>query len=202
MSERSAVSLCFILLSNHFLAPGKSHHKNFNVFLTWVNYAILYHPHNLQICNYHYLQFMNKLGFGVLFMINLTAAAEPDLKTVNVNGIDPDRGGVITMFVFGKEGFPKDHSKAIYVESVIPLSEQVSFQVNIDLDEYAIKILHDEDESGEVTKNWTGVIPSEGLGFSNDARRRVTGPPTFKRAKMSGNVADHRISIKYPRRKK
>ena len=51
--------------------------------------------------------------------------------------------------------------------------------------ELAFKVLHDEDSNNKVTKNWMGIWPREGLGFSNDTVMGVAGPPGFDAAKVS-----------------
>lgn len=103
---------------------------------------------------------------------------------INVEKINTKKQGNIVVMLYGKDGFPKDHTKAI-ASQVIPATT-ASMQVKFDLvpEEFAIKVHHDEDESGEVTKNWTGFIPAEGLGFSNGAKLNF-GPPNFKKAKLN-----------------
>ncbi|MEM7642502.1 MAG: DUF2141 domain-containing protein [Pseudomonadota bacterium] len=51
---------------------------------------------------------------------------------------------------------------------------------------YAVQAFHDEDSDGELNRR--GFRPSEGLGFSNDARIRF-GPPKFEDAaiQIQGN---------------
>lgn len=134
---------------------------------------------------------------GVLSMISAAVVAKD--AVIHVKNIDNHLSGNIMVMLFEKEGFPKNHAKAI-VTNVIPVTnEKVIVRFTSVPDEFAIKILHDEDKTGEVTKNWTGVIPSEGLGFSNGAKLRF-GPPNFECAKLiredvNGPIT---ISIIYP----
>lgn len=48
--------------------------------------------------------------------------------------------------------------------------------------DYAIKIMHDENDNGELDTNLLG-IPSEGYGFSNNAGQ--FGPASFEEARFS-----------------
>ena len=48
---------------------------------------------------------------------------------------------------------------------------------------YALAVIHDENSDGKLNTNWLG-IPTEGYGFSNDARG-LLGPPTFLAASFS-----------------
>lgn len=73
-------------------------------------------------------------------------------------------------------------------------------QTNIQVPDkpFAIKVHHDEDSSGTVTKDWTGFIPAEGLGFSSGAQLRF-GPPSFDDAVMTlPNDGKIEINIIYP----
>ena len=48
---------------------------------------------------------------------------------------------------------------------------------------YAVNILHDEDEDGEIKKGI--ILPREGIGFSNYQSIGFTNRPAFKRASFS-----------------
>jgi putative oxidoreductase len=48
---------------------------------------------------------------------------------------------------------------------------------------YAMAFLHDEDDDGDLDRDWIGM-PQEGFGFSNDAPVRL-GPPSFESARFA-----------------
>lgn len=131
-----------------------------------------------------------------IFMSQFSMANEIQ---VQVSGVDANRPGNILVMLFAAAGFPKDHSKAL-LKLVVPAEQSViAVKLHSVPNTFAIKVLHDENGDGRVTKNWTGVIPAEGLGFSNGARLRF-GPPRFnraklQRAKLTGPVS---ITIAYP----
>ncbi len=62
---------------------------------------------------------------------------------------------------------------------------------------WAAQAFHDEDRDGKIGRNLLG-IPTEGLGFSNDARFRF-GPPSFADAAFQLGSAGGRIrfSLRY-----
>ena len=83
--------------------------------------------------------------------------------------------------------------------SLAAVADQISIEFSAVPDEFAIKVLHDEDETGKVTKNWTRIIPAEGLGFSQGAKLRFR-PPSFARAKVKLSDTSSPITIRmiYP----
>jgi uncharacterized protein (DUF2141 family) len=137
--------------------------------------------------------------FGGLFMSLICSLAQAKELSISVSGIDAFRSGNIMVMLYAREGYPKDHDKAIAIQTQSADSPNLEFRFTVDVDEFAVKVLHDENSDGKVTKNWTGVIPAEGLGFSNGAKLGV-GPPSFKRSALKlseiGDMID--IPIIYP----
>jgi len=137
------------------------------------------------------------LCFLMLF-VSEVYAMEWEKAQLQINEVDPERGGHISIYVFLEEGFPIKHEKAI--KHYTMQATYISHNINIEVPDvpFAIKIHHDEDSSGDVTKNWTGFIPAEGLGFSSGAKLGF-GPPGFDDAVMTlpetGKVS---VSIIYP----
>lgn len=126
--------------------------------------------------------------------------AMPQTLTVQVDDIDPSRRGAILVMLFAEDGFPIDHHKAVAQQSRAVEGPSMSFTFQSDLPELAVKVLHDEDETGLVTKNWTGIIPAEGMGFSNGARLSLAGAPKYRDARLSVNdqAAVVPIRMRYP----
>ncbi|MCU7844875.1 MAG: DUF2141 domain-containing protein [Candidatus Thiodiazotropha sp. (ex Monitilora ramsayi)] len=139
---------------------------------------------------------------GVLgvVMLAITGAVQATEFTVTVTGVDVARGGSVMVFVFSEEGFPKKHEKALLVQKSNALDETMRFTVTVQTEALAVKVLHDENGDGKVSKNWTGVYPKEGLGFSNDQRLGMFGPPGYNSAKVSREVFANGLGIRviYP----
>jgi len=121
---------------------------------------------------------------------------------ITIDNIDEKKGGKITVFVFTDDAFPKVHDKAIYSKSKMVHKQKEEFNLDIDekIEELAIKIHHDENSDGKVTKNWTGIYPKEGLGFSNKQKINLLGPPVYKKSKLTKKqfLKNITISIVYP----
>lgn len=115
-----------------------------------------------------------------------------------INNIKSEKGGQLIVFVFLEDGFPKVHEQTL-LKFTSPIdTNQMTMQIKIPRKaDFAIKVLHDENMDGKVTKNWTGIFPKDGLGFSNGAKISF-GPPSFNDAKV--NIKDglsSNISILY-----
>ncbi|MCG7550815.1 DUF2141 domain-containing protein [Pseudoalteromonas sp. Of7M-16] len=129
-----------------------------------------------------------------------TKSAAANNVQIKITNIDTNRPGQIMVMLFEQEGFPVKHDKALQTQFHSPTEASLLVEFTTTKKELAIKVLHDEDNSQKTSKNWTGIIPSEGLGFSNGAKISWRGPPKFHDAKLS--LADIQspisISISYP----
>ena len=137
------------------------------------------------------------LGLMLMTMSNLTLAKTIEIKVTNV---DVSKGGQIIVMLFGEDGFPKVHAKALQQQFSEELASEMTFKFEIALEVFALKVLHDESGDGMVTKNWTGIYPKEGLAFSNKQTLGITGPPSFRNAmlKLSNINSTINLNIKYP----
>ena len=125
-------------------------------------------------------------------MTPLTISAQE--VTVQVTNIDVNKTGNILVMLYSDKGFPKDHQQALAIKELPANKTNLTVNFSAVPEKFAIKILHDEDETGSVTKNWTGIIPAEGLGFSNGAKLFL-GPPSFKKAQLKRSTITQPISI-------
>lgn len=68
---------------------------------------------------------------------------------------------------------------------------------NLKPGDYAVSVIHDENENGELDSNIMG-IPKEGFAFGNNAMG-MFGPPTFEKAKITLNKTNDRqvVDLKY-----
>jgi uncharacterized protein (DUF2141 family) len=117
---------------------------------------------------------------------------------LTVTDIDVKRGGEIVVLVFEDKGFPTEHDKALKTYTFDTKNIQKSVKIAVPDSVFALKIHHDEDKSGAVTKDQKGIMPVEGIGFSSGAKIR-SGPPSFEAARTqlpeNGEIT---IAIKYP----
>lgn len=137
---------------------------------------------------------MNKLSVATsLLAVFLTAAftAQASTLTVNIDQIKEQTGKLHVALYRSEQSYQqgKDAVAAV-VKAVSGDSQQLVF-ANLADGQYAIKIMHDANDNGELDRNIMG-IPSEGYGFSNNAGQ--FGPASFKDAAFSV-AADTSLTI-------
>lgn len=130
---------------------------------------------------------------GVTMLLNQASFASE--LNITVTNIDITKGGNITVMIYGEQGFPKTHEMSLLSETKKTTNNTMNFTFDINEQELAIKVLHDENGDGKVTKNWTGIYPSDGLGFSNKQKLTFTGPPTYEKSKIMVIPGKHDVTI-------
>ncbi len=117
------------------------------------------------------------------FLGSTAVYAEESKGTITVvfKELRNDKGRVGAVLFKGPEGFPKDKKKAVTADRG-PIKDKVGKVAFKDLPygEYAVAIIHDENENGEMDYSALG-LPEEGYGFSNNAKG-LLGPPDYKDA--------------------
>jgi uncharacterized protein (DUF2141 family) len=118
------------------------------------------------------------------------------VKILNIR----NRNGTVGCALFDSpEGFPRDYllsAQNVMVIKVRYTQARCDFEA-IPPGTYALAVIHDENSNGKLDTDWLG-IPTEGYGFSNDAKAAV-GTPSFSAASFSydGQTLDMTISLHY-----
>ncbi len=117
---------------------------------------------------------------AVLPTVQPTMAAD---LSVTLAGIRNDSGYVMAAIFDSPRGFPNEAGAVAQVK-MKARPGQVGFVITgLPPGHYAVSAFHDENGNGKLDTNLLGV-PTEGYGFSNDARGRF-GPPAFDAAAMT-----------------
>lgn len=115
--------------------------------------------------------------------------------TVEVKELQNSKG-VVQFALYNKDGTipDEDYKKCwkILKEKIQNGTSKVTFS-NLPLGKYAVNILHDENENGEIDKGF--ILPIEGVGFSNYQSIGLTNRPNFSKASFELS-SDKKISIK------
>jgi uncharacterized protein (DUF2141 family) len=107
-----------------------------------------------------------------------------------------DQRGSIRVGLFNNEG---DFLKKAVDGKIVKVSgtEAKAVFENVKHGEYAVSVIHDENDNGELDTNGIG-IPKEGFAFGNNAMG-MFGPPSFDKAKITVNnqTVTQVIELKY-----
>lgn len=106
---------------------------------------------------------------------------------VKILNIRNSTGTVACALFESPDGFPTDYLRMATNVMVIKIRKD---QARCDFEDippgtYAMAVIHDENTNGKLDTNWLGV-PTEGYGFSNDAKG-VMGAPPFSAASFPYN---------------
>ena len=142
-------------------------------------------------------------SFAVLAFANLPAAvfaqsACPGIH-VNILNIRNSTGTVACALFESSDGFPSEFLRSA---TNVMLMKIRKAQARCDFEDippgmYAIAVIHDENMNGKLDTTWLG-IPTEGYGFSRDAKS-VVGVPSFSAASFlyDGRSLDLTVSLHY-----
>lgn len=130
---------------------------------------------------------------GIFTIISSALFAQNKLE-VTVRNIKEAKG-TIRVGLFTSE---KDFLKKAVEGKVVKASAKeitVVFE-NLKSGDYAVSVIHDENENGELDSNMVG-IPKEGFAFGNNAMGAF-GPPSFDKAKVSLTKSEKQVvELKY-----
>jgi uncharacterized protein (DUF2141 family) len=118
---------------------------------------------------------------------------------VTVLNIRNSTGTVDCALFDSPEGFPVDVLRSAFHVTIMKIRNT---QARCDFEDipagtYALAVIHDENSNGKLDLNLLG-IPTEGYGFSNDAKA-VVSAPSFSAAsfRYDGRTLDLTISLQY-----
>ena len=141
--------------------------------------------------------------FAVLMFANLPvlAFAQPPCPGIHVKilNIRNSTGTVACALFESPEGFPNEY---LHFATNIMIIKIRKSQARCDFEDippgtYAMAVVHDENMNGKLDTNWMG-IPTEGYGFSNDAKA-LLGAPSFSAASFlyDGRNIDLTMRLNY-----
>ena len=116
----------------------------------------------------------------IFIFISVNAQAEEPKKNgmvkILITGFKNDKGVSRAALFCDKHGFPNDTKHAFWKGKCDIHDNESRLSINnIDYGTYAVSVYHDENNNGKLDKKWK-LIPSEGFGTSNNARKAKEGP--------------------------
>lgn len=118
----------------------------------------------------------------LLTQVGTRQAPQAATLAVEVSGINAVEGTLLYTVFNQAEGFPDKPEKAYKWGKVQVTGNTQRFSIeDLPPGRYAVGIVHDANRNQRCDTNWLGV-PTEGFGFSNNAKPRWNGPPRFESA--------------------
>ncbi|QYJ85133.1 DUF2141 domain-containing protein [Shewanella mesophila] len=128
---------------------------------------------------------------ALMLAMSLSPAAYADDLTLTIDNIALEQGKLLVALFSGEASYNSgQHAIASMMKPVTAHQHALVF-TDLKPGEYAIKVIHDENDNNKLDSNFLGV-PSEGYGFSNNAGE--FGPASYQQAKFSLN-GDTTITI-------
>jgi uncharacterized protein (DUF2141 family) len=136
------------------------------------------------------MNLFQQLTLGSILALSATAFTQAAEIQLTVSNIQVAKGSIQIAIFNSEETY--NNGKAVVTKSIKVTADKldVSFPNLID-GEYAIKLLHDENDNGRLDTNLVGM-PTEGYGFSNNAG--IFGPASYADANFAV-VGDTPITI-------
>ncbi|WP_306523022.1 DUF2141 domain-containing protein [Rheinheimera sp.] len=134
---------------------------------------------------------LHSLLCGSALLLGSFSALAAYQLDVNIHQIKTT-AGTLHVALYNNEAHYEAGEKALAVQKVAVSSNKIQLQfAGLAAGNYAIKVMHDENNNGELDRNLFG-IPSEGYGFSNNGGQ--FGPASFSEATFAVQ-ADQQIAI-------
>ncbi len=124
------------------------------------------------------------ISFLISSLCTAFSPATEDGIIINITNLRNDKGHILISLFKEGEGFPDKVEKAFRKERVSISNKKAIIQFSsVPAGNYAIAILHDENDDAKMNKTWLG-LPKEGYGFSNNVMGAL-GPPSFSKASFT-----------------
>lgn len=117
--------------------------------------------------------------------------ANADTLTVNLDNIQAHLGSLMVALYQGEESYSANRNMVASSKKTVTSESHSVVFTDLAPGEYAIKVMHDENDNGTLDTNFLG-IPSEGYGFSNNGSS--LGPASYDDAKFTIN-GDAQLTI-------
>lgn len=123
---------------------------------------------------------LERLLIPALLGLGVSAGPQTSL-TMNVRGLDNDRGAVLCA-IFLEKDWLEDEQRLAGVSAKIVDGKATCVFEGLKPGTYGAVAFHDKNGNGKLDRNFMG-LPSEDFCFSNDAKGGM-GPPKFEKARM------------------
>jgi len=135
-----------------------------------------------------------RLILAAAIVADPASAGERSDLTVRTHAMRNSDGQVLCALFNGPDGFPDGENAVQGDRSKVSHGKATCQFKNLKPGVYAVAVFHDEDGDGEMDS--VLGIPTEGFGFSNNAKPGMFGPPSFNEAAFRVSGGKRALSIK------
>ncbi len=127
------------------------------------------------------------VGAATFYSIAVTQMIDAEMLTINVTNLTTTEGTVMVQIMQGEAQFNGEEPSIASMMSRAT-DEEMTFSTRLPAGEYAIRVMHDVNNNGEMDSNFVGM-PTEPWAMSNNAKGNF-GPPKWEEAKfeLTGSV--------------
>ncbi|MEL7532118.1 MAG: DUF2141 domain-containing protein [Bacteroidota bacterium] len=137
-------------------------------------------------------------------MLSLGLSSAPHVQetkesvSITVHHIRSSKGKIWIAVYDQADKFNKEELASFSFSKAALQNGELLCQFELDPGKYAFSLLDDENGDSEMNYNFVGV-PSEGFGFSRDAKINFLSPPEFESCVLQVGAGKHdwRIKVRY-----
>lgn len=148
--------------------------------------------------NFRFTRLLAMVGLVVSAPLLSAASLPSGNMVIDISKLRSTKGAVLACMTTNSKIFPRCREDPASYRTVVKANaaQQLVFK-NVKPGRYAIALLHDENNNGKADRA-LGMMPTEGFGFSRDAKVRM-GPPSFKSAAFdyAGPTKSMAIKMRY-----
>ena len=133
---------------------------------------------------------------GAAAMLGGATKETADIK-VSISNVRNTKGVVHACLTPDKKDFPNCKKQPKHHQLTVSAKKSLTITFKgVKPGKYAIALMHDENKNGKIDR--PVLIPTEGFGFSRNAKVRM-GPPSFKAAAFDVKAGEnsHAIKMRY-----
>ena len=134
---------------------------------------------------------MTLIGIAILWGGGVASAARADTLTVQIENIEASQGTVMLQVIAGEAEFNEQGRPVASFMQRAQAGAMMFSTSGLPAGEYAVRIMHDVNDNGELDSNYIGM-PTEPWAFSNNATGSF-GPPGWDQVKftLQGDCVQH-----------
>lgn len=119
-----------------------------------------------------------------MFMPHNNAKSEVYNLTVNIENLKNTKGTLVFSLYNSEGSLPDEKFERYYKKKSVKIDDKSIKTTFNDLPKgnYAVTVLHDENNNGKIDKKFMLPLPKEGIGFSNYDDFGLSNRPNFKGA--------------------